>query len=166
MTSQGPYSAYTPRDASPDLRAEPYDPFRDTIELSHFAGTSLDARGSTLNSSRVQSPAGELRGRSYGRSHSGAYLFPTQCNPQYAPVSGRQESPRPSMRSERESMFTLNSIYQAKTMDADTQALVDKRVGELAQWHTLDDSHYYSVFICGKNLRSHSTSFVLRASER
>ena len=39
------------------------------------------------------------------------------------------------MCSGRESMFTLNSLYQTKTLDADTQALVDKRVGELAQWH-------------------------------
>jgi hypothetical protein len=29
----------------------------------------------------------------------------------------------------------LNSLYHRKTVDADTQALVDRRAGELAQWH-------------------------------
>jgi hypothetical protein len=32
-------------------------------------------------------------------------------------------------------MYTLNSLYQSKTVDADTQALVDRRAGEIAQWH-------------------------------
>ncbi len=29
----------------------------------------------------------------------------------------------------------MASLYQIKTMDAGTQALVDKRVGEMAEWH-------------------------------
>ena len=29
----------------------------------------------------------------------------------------------------------MTSLYQTKTTDADTQAVVDKRVGEIAQWH-------------------------------
>lgn len=32
-------------------------------------------------------------------------------------------------------MASMTSLYKSKTVDADTQALVDKRVGELAQWH-------------------------------
>ncbi|XPS99849.1 hypothetical protein M3J09_009017 [Ascochyta lentis] len=134
MTSRGPRSAYSSRDPSPDLRA-PYDPFHDPIELSHFSRSSLDAQDRSAHSSRGNSPANGPRGRSHERSHSGAYLLPTTSNTQYAPISGRQESPQPSLRSERESMFTLNSLYQTKTLDADTQALVDKRLGELARWH-------------------------------
>lgn len=133
MASRGPHSAYSSRDVSPDLRAEPYDPFHDPIELSYLSRPSLDARNS--HSSREGSLDDERRGRSHGRSRSGAYLLPTQSNTQYAPISGRQESPRPSVRSERESTFSMASLYQSKTMDADTQALVDKRVGELARWH-------------------------------
>jgi hypothetical protein len=131
MTSRGPRSAHSSRDPSPDLRVEPYDPFHDSVELSHLQRSSFDAQKS--HSSREESLEDERRGRSHQRSRSGAYLMPTQSK--YAPLSGRQESPRPSVRSERESMFSMTSLYQTKTMDADTQALVDKRVGELAQWH-------------------------------
>lgn len=149
MTSRGPHSAYSSRDASPDLCAEPYDSFHDPIELSHLSRPSLDARD--VHSSREQSLEDERRGRSHGRSRSGAYLLPTQSNAQYAPISGRQESPRPSVRSERESMFSMASLYQTKTMDADTQALVDKRVGELAQWHVhwTTPALIASLFIAG-----------------
>lgn len=133
MTSRGFHSAFSSRDVSPDLRAEPYDPFHDPIELSHLSRLSLDARHS--HSPHEQSTEDERHERSHGRSRSGAYLLPTQSNTQYAPLPGRQESPRPSARSERESMLSVTSLYQTKTMDADTQALVDKRVGELAQWH-------------------------------
>ncbi|KAH6614010.1 hypothetical protein C7974DRAFT_68531 [Boeremia exigua] len=133
MTSRGLQSAYSSRDVSPNRRAEPYDPFHDQIEMSHLPEPSLNAHNS--HSSREQSLEDEQRGRSHGRSHSGAYLLPTQNSSQYAPLNSRQESPRPSMRSGRESMISVASLYQAKTMDADTQALVEKRVGELAQWH-------------------------------
>lgn len=133
MTSRGARSTYSSRDPSPELRAEPYDPFHDPIELSHLQRPPLGARNS--HSSREESPEDERRGRSHGRSYSGAYLIPTQSSTQYAPLSGRQESPRPSMRTERESMYSATSRYQTKAMDADTQALVDKRIGELARWH-------------------------------
>lgn len=48
-------------------------------------------------------------------------------------------------------MFTLNSLYQTKTMDADTQALVDKRMGELAQWHVhwTTPATMVSLFVAG-----------------
>ena len=130
MASRGPQSSSS-RDASPDLRAQPYDPFDDPVEMTHLPRPSSRARDS--HSSREQSPEDERRGRSHGRSRSGAYLLPTQ---QYAPIEGRQESPRRSIRSERESTFSMTtSLYQSKVVDADTQALVHKRVGELAQWH-------------------------------
>ncbi|KAJ4986261.1 hypothetical protein SVAN01_08196 [Stagonosporopsis vannaccii] len=133
MTSRGPQSAYSSRDASPNLRTELYDPFHDPMEMSHLPRPCLIARDS--HSSREESPEDEQRGRSHGRSRSGAHLLPTQSNTQYAPISDRRESPRSSFRSERESMMSMTSLYQSKTMDADTQALVEKRVGELAQWH-------------------------------
>jgi hypothetical protein len=145
MTSGDPHSAYSSRDVSPDLRAEPYDPFRDPIELSQLSQPPSGTRDSY--SSREPSPAPESR----GRSRSGTYLLPTYSSGQYAPVSGRNESPGPSMRSERESMLSLNSLYQTKTMDADTQALVDKRVGELAQWqvHWTTPAIIASLFVAG-----------------
>ncbi|KAF2631011.1 hypothetical protein BU25DRAFT_428767 [Macroventuria anomochaeta] len=129
----GPHSAYSSRDASPGLRAEPCDPFHDPIELSYWSRPSLDAQNS--RSSHEQPLKDERRRRSHESSRSRAYLLPIQSNTQYVPISGRQESPPPSVRSERESMFSMNSLYQTKIMDAGTQALVDKRVGELAQWH-------------------------------
>jgi hypothetical protein len=126
MASRGPQSSSS-RDASPDLRAQPYDPFGDPVEMTHLP------RPSGAHDSREQSPEDERRGRSHGRSRSGAYLLPTQ---QYAPIEGRQESPRRSIRSARDSTFSMTtSLYSSKVVDADTQALVHKRVGELAQWH-------------------------------
>lgn len=133
MTSRGPRSAYSSRDPSPVLCADVYDPFHDSVELSRLQRPSLGTH--TSHGLREDSLEDDRRGRSHGRSRSGAYLLPTGNSTQYAPLSGRQESPQPSMRSERESMLSTTSLYQAKTMDADTQALVDKRVGELAQWH-------------------------------
>jgi hypothetical protein len=144
MASRGPNSAYSSRDASPDVR-EPYDPFHDPIELSHLSRPSMDA--ADIHSLRGHSPSDDIR----GRSRSGAYLLPTPSSSQYAPISGRQESPRPSVRAERESMLSMTSLYQTKTLDPDTQALVDKRLGELAQWHVhwTTPAIMVSLFVAG-----------------
>ncbi|KAF3003490.1 hypothetical protein E8E13_004348 [Curvularia kusanoi] len=132
MASRDAQPAMSSRNSSLDLRAQPYDPFDDQVELTHMPRPSLRAHDS--HSSR-ESLEDERRGRPHDRTRTGAYLLPTQGNAQYAPLTDRNGSPGPSMRSERESTFSLTSLYQSKAVDADTQALVDKRVGELAQWH-------------------------------
>jgi hypothetical protein len=136
MTSRGPRSTYSSRDVSPETHPEPYDPFRsdaDPIELAHLSRSSLDARESQ-----------GARGRSPGHSpsrppreglHPGTYFGLSHGSGQYEPVHRRNESPGPSIRSARDSTFTLGSLYQSKAADADTQALVDRRREELAQWH-------------------------------
>ncbi|KAF1839391.1 hypothetical protein BDW02DRAFT_150583 [Decorospora gaudefroyi] len=136
MTSRGPGSAYSSRDVSPESHPEPYDPFRsesDPIELAHLsrnsgdARNSYDARGRSPGRLPDETPRELLAGSFFGLSHG---------SNQYAPVQGRNESPGPSIRLARNSAFTLkSSLYHSKTEDADTQALVDKRAGEVAQWH-------------------------------
>lgn len=136
MSSRGPRSAYSSRDPSPDTRPAPYDPFRseaDPIELSHLSRPNFNTRDSYSSQGRSRSRSPDDRSR--GRLRPDSYFGASPSGGQYAPLSGRNESPGPSMRSGRESMYTLNSLYQSKTVDADTQALVDRRAGEIAQWH-------------------------------
>ncbi|CAN9193893.1 unnamed protein product [Alternaria alternata] len=119
MTSRGPQSAYSSRDVSPDSRPEPYDPFRsesDPIELAYLSQPSQDSH------TREGLQPGAYFGLSHGESR-------------YEPVREGYTSPGLSARSTRESTHTLNSLYHKKAWDADTQALVDRRSGELAQWH-------------------------------
>jgi hypothetical protein len=141
MSSRGPRSAYSSRSTSPTTPPARYDPFaseNDPIELSHIARPTHSCHKSygSREPSPLQSPeiGGTNRGR--GSLRPDTYFGLRQpSSGQYAPLSGRQESPRASMRSGRDSMFTLNSLYQSKQVDADTQALVDRRAGEIAQWH-------------------------------
>ncbi|CAO2654734.1 Nn.00g114670.m01.CDS01 [Neocucurbitaria sp. VM-36] len=136
MSSRGPRSAYSSRDASPETHPDRYDPFRsesDPIELAHLSRPDLGARDSYGPSSR--SPSRSPDETSRGRLRPDSYFGLSRSSGQYAPLPGRNESPRPSVRSGRESMYTLNSLYQSKAVDADTQALVDRRAGEVAQWH-------------------------------
>jgi len=128
MTSRGPQSAYSSRDVSPELRPEPYDPFRDPIELGHISRQSLDIRD-----------AHGMRGQSLDMTprelHSDRQFEATPTKGQYAQVQGGTLSPRRSIRSARDSTYTVNSLYRGKSADPDTQALVASRAGELAQWH-------------------------------
>jgi hypothetical protein len=141
MSSRGPRSTYSSRSASPTTPPARYDPFAseaDPIELSHIAPHAQNFHDS--HGSRGQSPllSPELDNTTRGRGslRPDSYFGLSQnTGGQYAPLSGRNESPRPSIRSGRESMFTLNSLYHSKQFDADTQALVDRRAGEIAQWH-------------------------------
>jgi hypothetical protein len=133
MSSRGPRSAYSSRSSSPTTPPARYDPFAsadDPIELSHLSRPGSRGQSPIRNRDADNSPRGRegLRpGSFFGMSH--------QAGGQYAQISGRNESPRPSVRSARDSTFTLNSLYQSKLVDADTQALVDRRAGEIAQWH-------------------------------
>ena len=136
MTSRGIRSAYSSRDVSPESRPEPYDPFHtesDHIELSYLSQLSSDGVEPHI------APA-----RSLGQSHdegtksgfrAGAYLGLPHGDSRYEPVRGEHGTSGHSIRSARDSTYTLNSLYHKKTMDADTQALVDRRSGELVQWH-------------------------------
>jgi hypothetical protein len=141
MSSRGPRSAYSSRSASPTTPPARYDPFaseNDPIELSDIQRPPL--RSHPSNNSRglspLRSPDLEEAGRGRGSLRPDSYFGLSQnTGGRYAPLTGRNESPRPSERSGRESMYTLNSLYRSKLVDADTQALVDRRAGEIAQWH-------------------------------
>ncbi|KAH7398237.1 hypothetical protein BKA66DRAFT_565858 [Pyrenochaeta sp. MPI-SDFR-AT-0127] len=151
MSSRGPQSAYSSRDASPDPNADPYDPFHDPIELSHLSRPTLDARDSYGSRGRSPSRSPDPDDISRGRLRPDSYFGASNSGGQYAPLSGRNESPRPSFRSGRDSVYTLNSLYQTKTVDADTQALVDRRAGEIAQWHVhwTTPAIIISLFVAG-----------------
>jgi hypothetical protein len=140
MTSRGLQSAYSSRNASPEPHHNTYDPFRsdeDPIELSHFQRPSLDARDSygSRGRSPLRSPDYNTQDNSEGRLHPDSYFGLSRGSGHYASIANRDGSPKPTIRSERESTYTLNSLYQSKAVDADTQALVDRRAGEIAQWH-------------------------------
>ncbi|KAF1945247.1 hypothetical protein EJ02DRAFT_61132 [Clathrospora elynae] len=148
MSSRGPRAASSSRDVSPESRPEPYDPFysaSDPIELAHLSQPSLDARDS--HDARGRSPDEISRGRLHPRLHFGL----SRTSGEYAPVSERNDSPKPATQSGTESTYTLNSLYQTKAMDADTQALVDRRAGEVAQWrvHWTTPAIIVSLFIAG-----------------
>jgi hypothetical protein len=142
MSSRGPRSVYSSRSTSPTTPPARYDPFaspEDPIELSDRGRSPLHTRQSS--GLRGHSPPRlphdldeEARGR--GSLRPDAYFGSSQnTGGQYAPLGGRNESPRPSMKSGRDSTYTMNSLYRSKLVDADTQALLDRRAGEVAQWH-------------------------------
>ncbi|KAL6710201.1 hypothetical protein ACN47E_009147 [Coniothyrium glycines] len=144
MTSRGPQSALSSRDVSPEPRPDAYDPLRsddDHIELTHIQRPRLDAGDSYGSRSRsplrspLPSPEDHLPEGPRGRLRPDSYFGASLGSAQYSPVAGRESSPRPSMRSGRESTYTLNSLYHSKATDAVTQALVDRRAGEIAHWH-------------------------------
>ncbi|KAG9194562.1 hypothetical protein G6011_04597 [Alternaria panax] len=119
MTSRGLQSAYSSRDVSPESRPEPYDPLRsesDPIELASLTRRLQDGHTSD----------GLQPGAHFGLSHGAS---------RYEPVREGYISPDRSAHSTRESTYTSNSLYHRKALDADTQALLDRRSGELAQWH-------------------------------
>ncbi|KAJ4368172.1 hypothetical protein N0V83_006528 [Neocucurbitaria cava] len=152
MSSRGPRSAYSSRDASPETQPAHYDPFlseQDPIELAHLSQPNLDASEAYRPSSRSRSRSPEESSR--GRLRPESYFGASGSSGQYAPLPERNESPRPYVKSGRESMYTLNSLYQTKAVDADTQALVDRRAGEVAQWHIhwTTPALIMSLFIAG-----------------
>ncbi|KAF2829157.1 hypothetical protein CC86DRAFT_345655 [Ophiobolus disseminans] len=141
MTSRGPRSAYSSRSASPATPPARYDPFAsaaDPIELAHVSRSPLPAHdaSSSRGHSPLRSPDPEDISRGRGSLRPDSFFgLSNHGGGQYAPLDGRNESPRPSIRSGRESVYTLSSRYHSKQMDADTQALVDRRAGEIAEWH-------------------------------
>lgn len=128
MASQSRPSPYSSRGPSPDAHLAPYDPFEDPVELSTMS------RGPSIDQHRDASP-GRVSFRSPPES---PYMGATQ-NDQYAPIPGQNSSREPRLKSSgASSLFTtgtLGSLSAHRTRDADAQALVDRRAGELAQWH-------------------------------
>lgn len=106
---------------------------------------SLDARDSYCSPTR--SPTGMSR----ERLHPDSYLGLGHNSGQYVQVTPHDGSPRQFENSGGESTHTVNSLYQSKTLDADTQALVDRRAGEIAQWHVhwTTPAIIVSLFIAG-----------------
>jgi hypothetical protein len=141
MSSRGPRSAYSSRSASPTTPPARYNPFAsdaDPIQLSPITRPRFPSRDSQGSPSRspLRTPDLDDTERGRGSLRPDAYFGLSQkAGGQYAPLTGRNESPRPSTRSGRDSTYTLNSLYRSKLVDADTQALVDRRAGEIAQWH-------------------------------
>jgi hypothetical protein len=139
MTSQGPQSAYSSRTASPHTPPTHYDPFAsedDPIELSHVSRPTLDSRDlqGKRGPSPFSSPDPNDATRGQGGLRTDAFFgLSRNDGGQYAPVSGRSDDA--TLRSARDSTFTLNSRYQSKQLDPATQALVDRRAGEISPWH-------------------------------
>lgn len=136
MVSPAPQSADSSRESSPQTRPEPYDPFNaqpDPIELASLSRPSLDA-----NDTHARSPPQDLGQDTRQALRPGLSFGFSQDSSQYEPVHQRNHSAsQPSIFSKGDSsLTTLNRmLYNRKSRDADTQALVDRRSGELAQWH-------------------------------
>jgi hypothetical protein len=139
MSSRGPHSVYSSRSASPTTPPAQYNPFAseaDPIELSDIPRPSFHSYDSRDRSPH-RSPDLDENDRGRGSLRPDAYfgLSQKKAGGQYASLAGRNESPGPSTKSGRESTYTQNSRYRSKLVDADTQALLDRRAGEIAQWH-------------------------------
>ncbi|KAH3906885.1 hypothetical protein HBH56_198820 [Parastagonospora nodorum] len=144
MSSRGPHSAYSSssRSSSPTTPPAQHDPFAseaDPIELSDISQRPNRSRRSNESRSRSPLPSPNFdetdRGRASLHPDTSFGLSYDRTAGQYAPVTGRNESPHQSTRSGRESTYTQSSLYRSKLTDADTQALLDRRAGEIAQWH-------------------------------
>ncbi|KAF2739003.1 hypothetical protein EJ04DRAFT_509158 [Polyplosphaeria fusca] len=129
MAVPGHRSPNSSRSVSPQVSPRPYDPFDpplDPIEMSSFAQSSP----------RLE----HQRGRSLGEASladdpSSPHMGGHRGGKQYAPIPNQDSSHGPPQPSEA-SLYSMGSgLNFYKTRDADTQALVDRRAGELAQWH-------------------------------
>ncbi|KAF2265818.1 hypothetical protein CC78DRAFT_176879 [Lojkania enalia] len=129
MAGRGRYSPSPSRSPSPGISPQSYDPFDpplDPIEMATYGHLSTEKRDSL----------------EYGRGSQ-----------QYEPVpdhsSGRD--PRRST-TEGVSLYSMgSSLTHRKTMDADTQALIDRRAGGLAQWkvHWSTPAIIAALFVAG-----------------
>ncbi|KAF2129263.1 hypothetical protein P153DRAFT_339924 [Dothidotthia symphoricarpi CBS 119687] len=127
MASRDPLSPQSSRSMSPDNDLEHYDTFHsqsDPVEMSLLSGPLAHFEDFHDSRDRPSEARRSLR--------PGTFLPMSPDSGQYEPLRERNTSPGPTGR---ESIYTLNSIYHHKTTNADTQALVDRRAGELAKWH-------------------------------
>ncbi|KAF2473882.1 uncharacterized protein BDR25DRAFT_301962 [Lindgomyces ingoldianus] len=141
MAERGNLSPYSSRSVSPE-RYDPFDPPLDPIEMSNQIHLSDEHQ-------RDRSP-GEI---SLSSLPAGSY-FPGSrddgASGQYAALPRRAPTTHTSAgTSSLNSMFS--GLYPYKTHDADTQALVDRRAGELAQWqvHWSTPAIILALFVAG-----------------
>lgn len=155
MATRGHRSAFSSRSVSPVGYPEPYDPYSLPIELNERQ--NLDSRspdGRSVRGHRDQ-PLGISFDNESPSTYPAASARRGRSSNNYIPLAGQSDSPQiPSGQNEsphtpygfptrRGSLSTLGSQfspYKAVAMDLDTQALVDRRAGELAQWKI----HWYT----------------------
>lgn len=119
---------------SPNPFTDPYDPYddatREPIPLSDFSRQSMDVSNSG-NYRRSGSP--DISPPDTPSIGFGASSRSLGRNDQYTPVGGLDPSFQPQHAGN--SLYSLSTLSHYKTQDADTQRLLDRRAGELAQWH-------------------------------
>ncbi|KAF2708845.1 hypothetical protein K504DRAFT_477276 [Pleomassaria siparia CBS 279.74] len=146
MASHAP--SLSSRSVSPvdDDADRPYDPFLsplDPIETSDFLQTSMDARGryNFQKAPSVKSLKALPSGYTAASQDDGPILSESPITGRTARLGGGGNA----------SIYSMSSLSHHKTMDADTQALVDKRVGEIAQWniHWITPASIVALFVAG-----------------
>lgn len=119
----------------PDPFADPYDPHDAPVEMSNLKH-SIDAQGvrQTRRSDSPDISPPESRSTSPSAGPQMPRGMPRGMGIQYTPVHPSDRR-APTLQSTPASLYSVNSLSHYKTMDAATQQLVDKRVGEVAEWH-------------------------------
>lgn len=130
-------------------RYDPYDPPGGHIEMSDVPRRSHD----DISPVEERSPSS---GDIPLRNHPQDSYFPTQRDDgpssSYAPLPEQGEGRTKTLTSAgADSVYTVHSLANYKTMDADTQALVDRRAGEIAKWriHWQTPAFMISLFFLG-----------------
>ncbi|KAF2492195.1 hypothetical protein BU16DRAFT_514951 [Lophium mytilinum] len=160
MASRGPYSGNSSPARSPDIYPPQYDPFDpplDPIEMQSYTPsweTRRSAEEPRGRRSTTDIPLVERRSRSAVSlpSDNGA-----DTTPGYAPIPPAGHAPRKSVGAASVHTFgaSLNSFGSTlnpfKTNDPDTQALVDRRAGEIAEWrvHWQTPATMLVLFVAG-----------------
>ena len=125
-----------PRGTMPsDPFADPYDPHDAPVQMSNLQH-SIDAQG-VRHVRRKESPDVSPPESRSGSPTSGPQMprgMPRGMGIQYTPLQP-SDLRAPTPQSAAPSLYSLSSLNHYKTMDPATQQLVDKRVGELAEWH-------------------------------
>jgi hypothetical protein len=140
------------RSVSPiDSADRPYDPFlsaQDPVKMSDIPRTSHEAKD-TYSFPKVPSPSDN----SPQNVPSGSY-FPGSRGVDAgrdSPELGRAHFLHQQTWGGNASIYSLGSLSQHQTKDVDTQALVDRRAGEIAQWniHWQTPAIIVALFVAG-----------------
>lgn len=103
--------------------------------MSNLSRRSVDAQSPPQAFARTPSPSGG----SLSNLAKGSY-FPSShgdgASSQYAPLPDQSRSRAQTQNTiGAGSIYSINSLNPYKTKDVHTQALVDRRAGEIAEWH-------------------------------